>query len=54
MDVFQNKFDVPIIHVWGMAETSPLVPRTSVGKVDKKVIRARYPDEAYDIVERTE
>ena len=24
MDVFQNKFDVPIIDVWGMAETSPL------------------------------
>jgi fatty-acyl-CoA synthase len=25
MDVYQNKFDVPIIHVWGMTETSPLV-----------------------------
>jgi acyl-CoA synthetase (AMP-forming)/AMP-acid ligase II len=25
MDVFQNEFDVPIIDVWGMAETSPLV-----------------------------
>lgn len=30
------------------------VPRTSVGKVDKKVIRARYADEAYDIVECAE
>jgi hypothetical protein len=28
--------------------------RTSVGKVDKKVIRARYADEAYDFVECTE
>jgi fatty-acyl-CoA synthase len=27
------------------------VPRTSVGKFDKKVIRSRYADNAYDIVE---
>ncbi len=27
------------------------VPRTSVGKFDKKVIRARYADNAYDVVE---
>jgi fatty-acyl-CoA synthase len=30
------------------------VPRTIIGKVGKKVIRARYADEAYDIVECTE
>ncbi|MBV9513884.1 MAG: long-chain fatty acid--CoA ligase [Mycobacteriaceae bacterium] len=27
------------------------VPKTSVGKFDKKVIRARYADEAYEVVE---
>jgi fatty-acyl-CoA synthase len=27
------------------------VPKTSVGKFDKKVIRARYADDAYDVVE---
>jgi fatty-acyl-CoA synthase len=27
------------------------VPKTSVGKFDKKVIRARYADEAYDVIE---
>jgi fatty-acyl-CoA synthase len=27
------------------------VPRTSVGKFDKKVIRSRYADDAYDVVE---
>jgi fatty-acyl-CoA synthase len=27
------------------------VPRTSVGKFDKKVIRARYTDDGYDVVE---
>ena len=26
------------------------VPRTSVGKFDKKVIRSRYADDAYDVV----
>jgi fatty-acyl-CoA synthase len=26
------------------------VPRTSVGKYDKKVIRARYADGAYEVV----
>jgi non-ribosomal peptide synthetase component E (peptide arylation enzyme) len=30
------------------------VPRTSVGKVDKRVIRARCADQAHDIVECTE
>jgi fatty-acyl-CoA synthase len=27
------------------------VPKTSVGKFDKKVIRSRYADKAYDVVE---
>jgi fatty-acyl-CoA synthase len=27
------------------------VPKTSVGKFDKKVIRSRYADGAYDVVE---
>jgi acyl-CoA synthetase (AMP-forming)/AMP-acid ligase II len=27
------------------------VPKTSVGKFDKKVIRARYADGAYEVVE---
>jgi fatty-acyl-CoA synthase len=27
------------------------VPRTSVGKLDKKVIRARYAENAYDVIE---
>jgi len=27
------------------------VPRTSVGKFDKKVIRARYAEGAYDVIE---
>ena len=30
------------------------VPRTSVGKFDKKVIRSRYADDAYDVVECTD
>ena len=30
------------------------VPRTSVGKFDKKVIRARYADDAYDVQEVTD
>jgi fatty-acyl-CoA synthase len=30
------------------------VPRTSVGKFDKKVIRARYADDGYDVVECTD
>jgi fatty-acyl-CoA synthase len=29
------------------------IPRTSVGKYDKKTIRARYADSAYDIVTLT-
>jgi fatty-acyl-CoA synthase len=27
------------------------VPKTSVGKFDKKVIRSRYADDGYDVVE---
>jgi len=30
------------------------VPRTSVGKFDKKVIRSRYADDVYDVVECTD
>ena len=29
------------------------IPRTSVGKYDKKTIRARYADSAYDVVTLT-
>ena len=28
------------------------VPRTSVGKYDKKTIRARHADDAYDVIEQ--
>jgi fatty-acyl-CoA synthase len=39
---------------WWIPETFAFideVPKTSVGKFDKKVIRARYADNAYDVVE---
>jgi fatty-acyl-CoA synthase len=27
------------------------IPRTSVGKYDKKTIRSRYAEDAYDVIE---
>ena len=36
---------------WAFVEE---VPRTSAGKFDKKLIRSRYADDAYDVVECTD
>jgi len=33
---------------WAFADE---VPRTSVGKYDKKTIRSRYSDDAYQVIE---
>jgi fatty-acyl-CoA synthase len=47
---------VELNHIMGHPDVveAAVVPRTIIGKVGKKVIRARYADEAYDIVECTE